>query len=191
MYTSAADSVGLCVTCEAGPCELTWRRCPACWAAVVDKRGARMVAGPTALYRLFNTYADRLYIGTTVDLKVRFNSHRRRMPWWYQVDHERTTVEWLDCGHVGALGPENDAVRTELPWYNRSGIPVVTDENGKEHWPNLPPGCPPQPWYTHRPYAEYRQVWHEWYVVFRELMLNPEERATLGRLPGAGAPDGV
>jgi predicted GIY-YIG superfamily endonuclease len=139
-----------------------------------------MGAGPTALYRLFNEWGDLLYIGTTVDPAARWKDHRKRMPWWYQVDHSRTRIEWLECGHVAALRPEREAITAELPWYNRAVYQF--NDDGTEVWPNLPPGCPPQPWYTHRPKAEYRPVWREWFVIFRDCMLNPEERSALGRL---------
>lgn len=173
MTPITADMNGDCTKCGSGPYRLVWGHCEACWAANVQKRADRRATNPTALYRLFNEWGDLLYVGTTVDPKARWRDHRKKMPWWPQVDRARTRIEWLGRD-ANVVRCETDAIRAELPWYNRSGYQL--DDGGNEQWPNLPDGCPPQPWYTHRVQAEYRPVWRAWYAVFRDYHLNPEER---------------
>jgi predicted GIY-YIG superfamily endonuclease len=123
--------------------------------------------GPTALYRLYDEHGQLLYLGITGNPAQRWKDHRKTMPWWPEV--ARREVEWLPMGRAGAVRVERAALAAERPLYERT---VMV----------LPEGCPPPPPHAHHPpRAEYWPAWLQWRALFRELQLNPEERAALGR----------
>ena len=44
-----------------------------------------ITAAPTALYRLYSSAGDLLYVGNTDHLKLRLAAHAKEKPWWDQV----------------------------------------------------------------------------------------------------------
>lgn len=154
------------------------RRCAPCWTRFVNERRTRVNASQTVLYRLYDEHDNLLYVGRTLDPRTRWKEHRTTMPWWPDV--YRKHLELYDTG-VEAGRAETAAIRAELPWYNKSGFGF--DENDQPLWPNVPPGCPPQPCHGYRPAQPSKCLcdWFEWRAVFRDFHLNPEERASLGR----------
>jgi predicted GIY-YIG superfamily endonuclease len=75
---------------------------------------------PTSLYRLFNAAGRLLYIGITVDLKVRFATHAALKAWWPEVT--RKTVA-LYAEREAAAEAELAAIKAENPLYNIAGRP--------------------------------------------------------------------
>ncbi|MFD6565429.1 GIY-YIG nuclease family protein [Micromonospora profundi] len=70
---------------------------------------------PTALYRFFNREGVLLYVGITVDPRVRWHQHSKDKPDWRQVvdirlEHYDTRDEALDA--------ERRAIQAELPLWN-------------------------------------------------------------------------
>jgi hypothetical protein len=155
--------------------------CPACWQRRLNPGRERRSVGPTALYRLRDQYGELLYLGTTSDTARRWKEHRKVMPWWPDVDWDRSTIDMLDCGRYDAERIEWAAIAKELPWYNKTHLPEERD--GRPWNPRFPDGVPAQPWtLDYRGKAAYRRAWFEWRAILREHLLNPEERAALGRL---------
>ncbi|MFE6126759.1 GntR family transcriptional regulator [Streptomyces sp. NPDC056437] len=79
------------------------------------------IAGRTALYRLYNADDSLLYVGISVNLAQRWDSHSRSKLWWHLV--ARRHVEWFDT-RLEALRAEEQAEREEHPRYcdtNRMG----------------------------------------------------------------------
>jgi predicted GIY-YIG superfamily endonuclease len=79
----------------------------------------------TALYRLFNEPGRLLYVGVAYDPEVRLAQHRRRKPWWPEVDEDRTTLAWHPTREA-AEAAELIAIRAEEPVYNI----VTSDDQG-------------------------------------------------------------
>lgn len=79
--------------------------------------------GRTALYRLFNSLNQLLYIGVARNPDVRWGNHSESKAWWPEV--ERRTVEWHDT-RASAERAELAAIRTEEPLYNVVGTPAAT-----------------------------------------------------------------
>jgi hypothetical protein len=128
--------------------------------------------GPTALYRLFDEYGQLLYLGITGNPGQRWKDHAKAHPWWPEVT--RRDVEWLPMGRNDAVRAERAALAAELPLYDRTHRP-------------LPDGCPSPPQYAAKPSREqYWPDWLRWRALFRELQLNPEERAALKPAVPAG-----
>jgi predicted GIY-YIG superfamily endonuclease len=124
---------------------------------------ALVAPGTYQLYRLFDAAGRLLYIGITMDPPRRWKEHRSDKPWWPEVDKKRLEqLEGADA-HTAAMA-ERAAVLAELPRYNKAGF--GSDEAGNRLCPNLPAGCPPQPWRLDHPdRAEYRRAWHEWRAI--------------------------
>jgi predicted GIY-YIG superfamily endonuclease len=78
--------------------------------------------GRTALYRLRDTSRVLLYIGISENPEARFARHESLQPWWPQVDHSLTTIEWLDT-RKEAEAAEDEAIRTEHALYNVARSP--------------------------------------------------------------------
>ncbi|GAA2107904.1 hypothetical protein [Streptomyces synnematoformans] len=70
---------------------------------------------PTALYRLFTSGDVLLYVGITVEPKVRLRVHSREKTWWHEV--VRHEIEWHP-DRAAAERAETDAIVTEKPRYN-------------------------------------------------------------------------
>lgn len=94
-------------------------RCDACWQVAIAVRNARIAAGPTALYRLFDAGGVLLYVGITLDPARRFKEHRKVQPWWSQV--ARREVEWLQLGGRRAEEAEWAVIAAEGPLWNGGG----------------------------------------------------------------------
>ncbi|WP_406730920.1 GntR family transcriptional regulator [Streptomyces sp. NBC_01794] len=72
----------------------------------------------TALYRLYGTEDDLLYVGISNDPDGRWKAHQwgpNRMPWSAEVS--RRTVDW-HASRPAALAAEAIAIRAEHPRYN-------------------------------------------------------------------------
>lgn len=74
----------------------------------------------TALYRFFHEGGALLYVGITSKLGVRWQAHMGSSEWWPLA--ARVEAEWLATRAL-ALRAELDAIRTELPIFNRAGAP--------------------------------------------------------------------
>lgn len=70
----------------------------------------------TALYRFFDEDGALLYIGITVNPRVRWRDHAGRT-WWPDVATK--TLEW-HTNRADAEAAEREAIRVELPRYNVS-----------------------------------------------------------------------
>lgn len=70
----------------------------------------------TALYRLFGSDGQLLYIGVSCDLRSRFAQHSSSQRWWPQV--ARRKVEWL-ASRKEALAAERAAIMRERPRFNK------------------------------------------------------------------------
>lgn len=78
-----------------------------------------------ALYRFYRSDESPLYFGITNHIRVRFGQHRREKPWWPDVDHSRTLIDWFD-NRDDAETAELAAIRAEQPEHNV----VTSDEHG-------------------------------------------------------------
>ncbi|MET7429601.1 GIY-YIG nuclease family protein [Streptomyces flaveolus] len=81
--------------------------------------------GRTSLYRLFDSEGRLLYIGISNNPEKRFNTHRWTKPWRQEI--ASYTAEWLDTREE-AEAAEIEAIRSELPAYNRMHHPDCDDE---------------------------------------------------------------
>lgn len=77
------------------------------------------LAGPTALYRLFDSDDRLLYVGIARDPEQRMRQHRRDKRWFPAV--VRADIEWLEQ-RSHALEAELAAIRQERPVYNLVGV---------------------------------------------------------------------
>lgn len=84
----------------------------------------------TALYRLFDTEGNLLYVGIAKNPKRRWYQHSVASSdvWWPDVHEKR--VEWFGT-RTEAEAAEKKAIRTEGPSYNTTHSPAVV---------HLPPG---------------------------------------------------
>lgn len=71
--------------------------------------------GSTALYRLFDSTNQLLYVGISVRPEVRWEEHALSRPWWHLV--ARKEVEWL-TSRSAATDVEDEAIRVERPLFN-------------------------------------------------------------------------
>lgn len=76
-----------------------------------------MNSRPTAVYRLYSSDDRLLYVGITVNPKVRFRDHKAQKPWWHEVT--RKVVEWYDT-RPEAEAIEGAALRDERPLYDKT-----------------------------------------------------------------------
>jgi prophage regulatory protein len=74
---------------------------------------------PTAVYRLFNSTGDLLYVGMG-DGRARIKSHLRQKPWRNEVDVSKTQLEWFDT-RAEAASRETHVIKTEHPMHNIAG----------------------------------------------------------------------
>jgi antitoxin (DNA-binding transcriptional repressor) of toxin-antitoxin stability system/predicted GIY-YIG superfamily endonuclease len=72
--------------------------------------------GQTAVYRLYDSADQLLYIGLGSIPEARWRSHSREKAWWPHV--ARKTVEWYDSFPEAARA-EHDAIQTEHPRHNK------------------------------------------------------------------------
>jgi hypothetical protein len=70
-----------------------------------------------ALYRLFGTNDELLYVGITLSPAARLKEHSWRKPWWPEV--QRHEIEWHENWHAAAAA-EQAAIEAEGPKYNIS-----------------------------------------------------------------------
>jgi predicted GIY-YIG superfamily endonuclease len=72
-------------------------------------------ARKTAVYRLYGADDQLLYVGITVNPKVRLADHEQAKFWWHLVT--RTDVQWFDSRPL-AEAAEGTAIRDERPRYD-------------------------------------------------------------------------
>lgn len=108
-------------------------------------------AARTAVYRLFSSDGELLYIGVARNPPERMKFHRQFKKWWAEVS--RTTEEWFD-NRALALDAEAVAIREERPLYNiqetgedgvikvRKGLPPVAVGHTK-YWRGYVGGARP------------------------------------------------
>jgi len=88
----------------------------------------------TALYRFFASDGRLLYIGITVDIATRWQSHAGSAPWWHlQASH---TVEYY-AHRADAEAAERAAVRIERPLYNVVYAEPGTGRKGALAYPEV------------------------------------------------------
>jgi hypothetical protein len=68
-----------------------------------------------ALYRLYGSMAELLYIGVGIVPEYRVTSHRRK-PWGHLI--ARVEIEWYPTDRAAAVA-EKQAIRGEHPIHNR------------------------------------------------------------------------
>lgn len=83
--------------------------------------------GQTAVYRLFNSTEDLLYVGKSVHPPQRWCEHAASKPWWGEVN--RKTVEWFESDE-NASQAEAAAIEAEKPRYNVLGTPRHAEVSG-------------------------------------------------------------
>lgn len=88
------------------------------WLATYRQENPRWYE-PAAVYRLWDTDGNLIYIGSAYDPDDRCKSHRTK-PWWTEV--ARRTDEWHP-GRGAAYIEEMKAIAAELPKYNQMGTP--------------------------------------------------------------------
>jgi predicted GIY-YIG superfamily endonuclease len=74
-----------------------------------------VTSSPIALYRLYGTTGELLYVGLTDNLGARLDEHAKSKPWWGEVT--RRTAEWLPS-RIEARKAEAAAILHEEPRYN-------------------------------------------------------------------------
>jgi hypothetical protein len=80
----------------------------------------------TALYRLYNSAGELLYIRVTNRPQVRWGQHKSDKPWWPEV--ARKSLEWLPTRDE-ALDAEPRAIVAERPRYNKQhALPNLSDD---------------------------------------------------------------
>ena len=79
--------------------------------------------GRTSLYRLYDGTDQLLYVGIATDPQKRINVHRCDTSKKWRHDIARHAVEWFETREE-AEGAEVEAIRTELPTYNRRHHPA-------------------------------------------------------------------
>lgn len=70
----------------------------------------------TAVYRIRGEADELLYIGMTGDLRVRWDDHAAKQPWWDEL--RSMTVDWYDSREE-ADDAERAAIEAETPKYNK------------------------------------------------------------------------
>lgn len=75
--------------------------------------------GSAAVYRLYGSAGDLLYIGSTSDPSTRWSKHKFDKPWWPDV--AAYTLAWQP-GRADAYADEYKAIRAESPRYNVLGV---------------------------------------------------------------------
>jgi hypothetical protein len=86
-------------------------------AALSADTAKKDYSGRTALYRLFGSDDELLYIGITLSPDGRLKEHSWRKPWWPEV--KRSAVEWHETW-LTAAEAEQTAITAEEPKYNVS-----------------------------------------------------------------------
>lgn len=71
----------------------------------------------TALYRLYDTDGQLLYVGITNNVKKRWRAHEKDKAWWSEVTHK--TIEWFET-RKSAERVEKVEIEEEEPLYNRA-----------------------------------------------------------------------
>jgi predicted GIY-YIG superfamily endonuclease len=74
--------------------------------------------GKSLVYRVFASDGTLLYIGSTLDLDMRFQRHSTHSEWFPEA--RRITIEWIQ-GLNAARAAEAAAIAAEHPKYNRAG----------------------------------------------------------------------
>ncbi|WP_417556141.1 GIY-YIG nuclease family protein [Microbacterium sp.] len=74
------------------------------------------------LYRLYAMDSTLLYVGVTNNVNGRMREHSKSRPWWGQVHHSLTQLEWFrDIEEASAA--EIAAIANEHPVYNVASRP--------------------------------------------------------------------
>lgn len=81
-----------------------------------------IAAKRTALYRLFDSNGQLLYIGITYQPEARWKAHAATKAWWPDV--ARKSMEWHDTRPI-AEAAEVAAIRAELPLHNVDDSPIA------------------------------------------------------------------
>lgn len=74
----------------------------------------------TALYRLYDTGDNLLYVGITGNLSTRWYTHAREKDWWPKV--VRKEVEWFETREEADRAERAEVLR-QRPSYNRTYNP--------------------------------------------------------------------
>ena len=69
----------------------------------------------TAIYRLFDSEGQLLYVGISDRPEVRWTEHALSKNWWHLVAHQ--SIDWLPTRTV-ALAAEAEATKNERPLFN-------------------------------------------------------------------------
>jgi S-DNA-T family DNA segregation ATPase FtsK/SpoIIIE len=96
----------------------------------LSNRG-KLARRKTAVYRLYDSSGELLYIGKTVHPNQRFREHSEEQMWWSEVDMSKTTIDWYPSG-AWASRVEIASIRSERPKYNIVGAPLVMSSVSKE-----------------------------------------------------------
>lgn len=78
--------------------------------------GRNRIPRRVAIYRLYDSADQLLYVGITEDIKDRFGRHAMTKAWWSSV--ARKDVTWIVTSWSQALRLEKTIIREEQPKYN-------------------------------------------------------------------------
>lgn len=94
---------------------------------------------PHAVYRHFDAMGRLLYVGCSMNVLLRTQSHKRN-PWFYNI--AKITIDWFPSV-VAAMDAEAAAILDEKPLHNKRGCHAdmrkkATCTDPKPRWPSIP-----------------------------------------------------
>jgi predicted GIY-YIG superfamily endonuclease len=87
----------------------------------MSAKGTSPSPGRTAVYRLYDSEGQLLYIGISNNPPVRWSAHARERRWWKDVTYK--AVVWYPTRRE-AEAVEEEAVPAEKPLYNIAHTPL-------------------------------------------------------------------
>lgn len=71
--------------------------------------------GRTALYRLYDSDGQLLYVGISQNPDVRWGQHSQTKPWWPSVEERK--IEWHET-RAAAAKAEKEVIKADQPYWN-------------------------------------------------------------------------
>lgn len=122
---------------------------------------------PTAVYRFYSADGELLYVGVSMNLEGRLNSHKNWRERWQQF--VRIELTWYP-NRAEALAAETLAIETESPRWNATGSKVKAEFTPRSEYvaddlariireEPIPPG-------VRITVSEVRRIWKSWGVGY-------------------------